>query len=75
MCLHEIKRCQRCNAVFECKAGSITQCQCFDVVLSLEERAYVEQHYDDCLCKTCLLYLKEEFDHFKEKFIFNMHNR
>ena len=71
MCAHETRNCRRCNAVFECKAGTITQCQCFDVPLTNEERIYIEQQYSDCLCKNCLLYLKEEYVCFKEKFIFN----
>jgi hypothetical protein len=70
MCLHETKNCQRCNIVFECKPGSITQCQCFEVALSAEQRAYLEQRYNDCLCKNCLLHIKGEFELFKEKFIF-----
>lgn len=70
MCLHETKNCQRCNRAFECKVGSISQCQCTEIPLSIEERAYLEQHYRDCLCKDCLLYLKQEFEQFKEKFIF-----
>jgi len=70
MCLHETKSCQRCHAAFECKPGSITQCQCYEVILSIEEKAYLEQHYSDCLCRDCLLYIKEEFERFKEKFIF-----
>jgi hypothetical protein len=70
MCFHETKNCQRCNTVFECKPGSITQCQCFEGPLSAEQRAYLEQRYSDCLCKNCLLHLKEEFELFKEKFIF-----
>ena len=71
MGLHETKSCQRCNAAFECKPGSITQCQCYEVTLSAEQSAYVEQLYDDCLCKDCLLKLKEESELFREKFIFN----
>lgn len=70
MCVHEIKNCPRCNVAFECKPGSITQCQCYEVILSAGERAYLEQRYNDCLCKNCLLRLKEEFELFKEKFIF-----
>jgi hypothetical protein len=70
MCLHETKNCPRCNTGFECKPGSVIQCQCYEVILSIEERAYLEQHYNDCLCKDCLLQLKEEFELFKEKFIF-----
>jgi hypothetical protein len=70
MCLHETKNCQRCNVAFECKAGSVTQCQCYEVTLSAEQRAYLEQRYSDCLCKSCLIQLKEEFELFNEKFIF-----
>jgi len=70
MCLHETKNCQRCHAPFECKAGSVTQCQCFGITLPAEQRAYLEQRYNDCLCRNCLLQLNEEFELFKEKFIF-----
>jgi hypothetical protein len=70
MCSHETKACQRCNAVFECKPGSITQCQCFEVKLSAEQRAYLEQTYHDCICKNCLLQLQKEFELIKEKSIY-----
>lgn len=70
MCSHEKKSCQRCNAVFECKPGSITQCQCFEVILTGEQRAYLEQRYSDCLCKNCLVQIQQEFELFKEKFIY-----
>jgi hypothetical protein len=70
MCLHETKFCQRCNASFECKAGTVMQCQCFDVTLTIEQRAYIEQRYDDCLCKNCLQYLQIELNLFKEKYLF-----
>jgi hypothetical protein len=70
MCLHETKACQRCSSLFECKPGSVTQCQCFDVILTTEQKAYLEQRYNDCLCKKCLLHLQQEFEIFKEKFIY-----
>jgi hypothetical protein len=70
MCQHETKTCQRCTTAFECKPGSITQCQCFDVQLTTEQRAYLEQKYTDCLCRKCLIHLQEEFELFKEKFIY-----
>jgi Cysteine-rich CWC len=70
MCQHETKSCQRCNEALECKPGSITQCQCFDVPLTTEQRAYLEQKYTDCLCRKCLVHLQEEFELFKEKFIY-----
>jgi hypothetical protein len=60
MCNHEKKSCPRCSSVFECKPGSITQCQCFDIELTREQQAYIQQLYTDCLCKKCLLQLNEE---------------
>jgi len=70
MCLHEKKECPRCGASFECKAGNITQCQCYGFAMSEELKAYLEQRYADCLCKNCLGYLSVEFNFFKEKYIF-----
>lgn len=55
---HEEKICPRCKAAFECKMGDITQCQCYGIGLTIEERAFVEERYEDCLCRNCLLELK-----------------
>jgi hypothetical protein len=68
---HEVKNCARCNNAFECKAGDITQCQCYSIQLSIEERAFVEERYKDCLCADCLLQLKDHYILFKEKYLFN----
>jgi len=70
MCVHEAKYCPRCSKVFECKVGNITQCQCYGIQLSLEERAYVESLFSDCVCAACLLQMKNDFIHFKHQFIF-----
>ena len=70
MCQHETKNCPRCKAVFECKPGNISQCQCYTIQLTVEQRAYIEQRYNDCLCKSCLEYLSIELNYFKEKYIF-----
>lgn len=70
MCKHEEKCCPRCKVAFECKAGSIMQCQCMATQLSVEERAYIEAKYDDCLCIDCLRDLQKKYAHFKEKYIF-----
>ena len=66
---HETKNCPRCNATFECKPGSITQCQCYGIELTAEQKTFLEQHYSDCLCRNCLLQLQDEFELFKEKVI------
>lgn len=70
MCQHETKNCPRCKQAFECKPGNITQCQCFGIILSDEQRVYIEQQYNDCLCRDCLQYLSNELNLFKEKYIF-----
>ncbi len=67
MCLHETKECPRCKQSFACKPGSITQCQCYGIELTAELKAYIEQRYNDCLCRACLQYLQQEENLFKEK--------
>ncbi|HMU46658.1 MAG TPA: cysteine-rich CWC family protein [Chitinophagaceae bacterium] len=67
---HEIKSCERCSSQFECKPGNITQCQCFGIKLTIEQKAYIEQRYSDCLCKNCLKTLQNEVELFREKFIY-----
>jgi len=69
MCMHEEKTCPGCSLVFECKAGSITECQCYSIQLNNEERIFIEECYDDCLCKNCLLELKNRYLVFKEKYL------
>jgi len=69
MPLHEQKLCSRCEQPFECKAGTISQCLCNAVVLTAEERAFIEERYKDCLCVTCLKDLKNKYVFFKEKFL------
>jgi hypothetical protein len=68
MCMHEEKICPRCGNGFECKLGSITECQCSGISLNDEERAFIEERYDDCLCRSCLVELKSRYIFFKEKY-------
>lgn len=53
MCNHEQKYCPRCSRLFECRVGSIMQCQCSQIRLSEAEMRYIEKHYTDCLCFKC----------------------
>ena len=55
MCQHEPKICPRCNKQFECKAGTIIQCQCYGIHVPDELKSLLEKQYDDCLCRNCLL--------------------
>jgi hypothetical protein len=67
MCLHETKSCPGCKRAFECKPGNITQCQCYGIALTAEIKAYIEQHFNDCLCRDCLEELQQEPTFLKEK--------
>lgn len=60
MSAHQQKTCSRCLTSFECKAGSIEQCQCQTLVLSEAELDYIHDRYDDCLCAACLQALRQE---------------
>ena len=59
MCKHEEKQCPRCNEYFECRAGSITTCECTQVQLSEAITAFIALHYQDCLCLKCLKELQQ----------------
>lgn len=69
MCQHEHKQCPRCSKSFECKVGSITECQCYNVPLTNEEKVFIEERYADCLCRDCLFELKDRYVFFKEKYL------
>lgn len=68
MCKHEEKYCPRCRSAFECKVGDVAQCQCSGIGMSPEERQFIADRYQDCLCRKCLLELKQPDIFFKEKF-------
>ncbi len=46
------KTCPRCGKTFEC-VHSI-DCWCVKVKLTDATKAYLKEHYNDCLCKVCL---------------------
>ena len=68
MPLHEQKNCPRCTKGFECKVGDICRCDCIGISLTLEEQAFIETRYQDCLCLACLKDLKNKYTLFKEKY-------
>ena len=61
MCQHETKLCGRCEQSFECKVGNILECQCYGVSMSDEEKKFIADNYNDCLCRRCLEDIKTEF--------------
>jgi len=68
MCKYEEKLCPRCQSRFECKPGNIASCQCYGLSLSIEEQAFIQERYEDCLCRHCLLELKQHYIFFTEKY-------
>lgn len=58
---HETKYCPRCNNTFQCKMGSILLCQCSTIELNEEERNYIRERFDDCLCVFCIKELRAEY--------------
>lgn len=64
---HEQKECPRCHKLFECKAGDISNCQCYGIDMSAKEEDLIRLKYDDCLCRNCLLQLKQPLHLFKEQ--------
>lgn len=68
MCSHEQKICPRCHNGFDCKPGNITQCQCFGIQFTAGQKKYIEEKYNDCLCRNCLTALQNEVEIFREKF-------
>jgi len=66
---HEEKSCPRCSAAFECRPGDICHCQCYDTPLTVEEKAFIEDRYNDCLCRDCLLELRQRYIFFREKYL------
>lgn len=68
MCKHEQKSCPRCQQTFECKVGDVLNCQCYGINFTAEEKNHIEGRYSDCLCRNCLLELKQRSVLFKEKF-------
>ena len=71
MPIHEPKICPRCSKEFICKTGDISNCQCRDIIINDEERAFIEERYNDCLCIDCLKDLKNKYVLFREKFFTN----
>lgn len=59
---HEKKQCPRCLSEFECKTGTILQCQCTKIEMTAEQLEYSSAQYDDCLCLDCLKEIRSEYN-------------
>jgi hypothetical protein len=54
---HEPAECPRCGTLFECKANSLTKCDCMLIRLTRVEIEYIASvmgQRDECLCPQCL---------------------
>ena len=60
--MHEMKYCPRCNSMFECKVGSVLICQCSTIILTNDEKDYIQLQFDDCLCVNCMKELQQEYN-------------
>lgn len=55
------KACRRCGAAFVCRPDDVSHCDCSTLELSAEETRFISVQFRDCLCKACLLELKEQY--------------
>jgi hypothetical protein len=54
-----LKTCPKCKQIFDCQHDNIINCHCASVILTPEQRQFIQQNYSGCLCRTCLLEIKE----------------
>ncbi len=74
-----VTSCPRCFAEFLCNAANIQQCQCWGVVLGRTELAYLQSQgfsgeQVGCLCRKCLLELKDKAGELGNINMQNLHN-
>jgi len=59
---HETKTCPHCQKNFECKCGDVINCQCETIELKQQHRDYIFKQYDDCLCASCMAFMRSEYN-------------
>ena len=52
--------CPCCGAAFDCGACGPTPCACTSVTLSAALQAELRDHFDGCLCLSCLRWLAQQ---------------
>jgi hypothetical protein len=50
--------CPRCGKAFFCSKSG--KCWCFEVYLTPEKQAFVNENFEGCLCPDCLRLIAEE---------------
>ena len=56
----QIKKCPVCGEKFECLHNE--NCWCVHIKLSEETINYLENNYNDCLCKNCLEKIEKQIN-------------
>lgn len=59
MSFADIKTCPRCQQLFECKPGAITECACYQIHLTPHQRSVMEKKFRSCLCPGCLVQITQ----------------
>jgi hypothetical protein len=49
-----VKTCEICNQAFVCNTNNVSNCLCSQILLNSEALKYIQMHYTDCLCLSCL---------------------
>jgi hypothetical protein len=49
-----LQLCPSCKEKFECRKDNIQLCQCAGIVLTAQQKEWVQAQFDNCLCATCL---------------------
>ena len=57
----ESNTCPRCHTAFTCRADEIHLCQCSVVTLNDDERKYISERFDGCLCANCMKEMQQEY--------------
>ena len=61
MAENQDKKCARCGGMFQCKAGSIEECDCTRLQLHQKTIELIQQQFNDCLCFDCLKQLPDTY--------------
>lgn len=59
--------CPRCRGGFQCMAGTGRPCPCAGVALDDEQRSIIATRWEGCLCRSCLLAVRDETKHLAER--------
>lgn len=50
--------CPCCGRMFNCTPCNISNCQCNNISLTVEQRQQLSEQFSECICRSCLLEFK-----------------